>query len=41
MKLLDRYIFREILTPTLIALLALTFVVASKQMGGLLELIGN
>ncbi len=39
MKLLDRYIFREILIPTLIALLALTFVVVSKQMGGLLELI--
>ena len=39
MKLLDRYIFLEILAPALIALLALTFVVVAKDMGGFLELI--
>ena len=39
MKLLDRYIFRETLVPTLIALLALTFVMVAQQMGGLVELV--
>jgi LPS export ABC transporter permease LptG/LPS export ABC transporter permease LptF len=37
MKLLDRYIFRETLTPALIALSALTFVFFSQQLGRLLE----
>src|SRR3972149_7337266 len=39
MKLLDRYIFKEILFPPLIALLALTFVYFSRQIGSLLEII--
>ncbi len=39
MKVLDRYIFKEILFPTLIALLALTFVYFSRQIGSLLEII--
>src|SRR5215813_15437386 len=38
MKILDRYIFREILTPTLIGLSALTFVFFSRQLGTLLEI---
>ncbi len=37
MKILDRYIFRETLTPTLIGLSALTFVFFSQQLGRLLE----
>src|ERR1041385_1365344 len=37
MKILDRYIFRETLTPALIALSALTFVFFSQQLGRLLE----
>jgi LPS export ABC transporter permease LptG/LPS export ABC transporter permease LptF len=37
MKLLDRYVFKEILFPTLIALLALSFVVFSREIGKLLE----
>jgi LPS export ABC transporter permease LptG/LPS export ABC transporter permease LptF len=37
MKLLDRYIFKEILFPTLIALAALTFVAFSREIGRLLE----
>src|ERR1041385_1986760 len=37
MRRLDRYIFREILVPTLIGLLALSFVWFSRQIGGLLE----
>src|ERR1041385_3823798 len=37
MKILDRYIFRETLTPALIALSALTFVFFSQQLGKLLE----
>src|SRR2546421_659716 len=42
MRILDRYIFREILFPSLIALVALTFVAFlafSRQNGWLLELI--
>ncbi len=39
MKLLDRYIFREVLTPTLIALMALTFVMVARRIGSLLEMI--
>src|SRR5438876_6705015 len=42
MRILDRYIFREILFPSLIALVALTFVAFlafSRQIGWLLELI--
>src|SRR3954469_15959984 len=39
MKILDRYIFRETLTPALIGLLALTFVFFSQQLGTLLEII--
>src|SRR5215469_7672693 len=38
MRILDRYIFRETLTPTLIGLLALTFVFFSQQLGRLLEI---
>src|SRR5215831_1483253 len=38
MKILDRYIFRETLTPMLIGLLALTFVFFSRQLGTLLEI---
>src|SRR5215813_11257676 len=38
MRILDRYIFREILTPTLIGLSALTFVFFSRQLGTLLEI---
>src|SRR5215472_19118694 len=38
MRILDRYIFREILTPTLIGLAALTFVFFSQQLGKLLEI---
>src|SRR5438477_11400055 len=37
MKILDRYIFRETLTPTLIGLSALTFVFFSQELGKLLE----
>src|SRR6266550_5347030 len=42
MRILDRYIFREILFPSLIALVALTFVAFlafSREIGWLLELI--
>src|SRR6185295_13102326 len=42
MRILDRYIFREILFPFLIALVALTFVAFlafSREIGSLLELI--
>src|ERR1051326_2376219 len=42
MKILDRYIFREILYPSLIALVALTFVAFlafSREIGWLFELI--
>ncbi len=39
MKILDRYIFRETVTPTLIALAALTFVFFSRELGRLLETI--
>jgi LPS export ABC transporter permease LptG/LPS export ABC transporter permease LptF len=39
MKRLDRYIFREILTPGLIALVALTFIVFSRRVGQLLDII--
>src|SRR5213593_3320053 len=42
MRILDRYIFREILFPSLIALAALTFVAFlafSREIGWLLELI--
>ena len=36
MRRLDRYIFREVLVPGLIALVALTFIVLSNKGGGLL-----
>lgn len=39
MKTLDRYIFKEVLFPALIALLALTFVFFSQKIGSLLEVI--
>src|SRR5262245_4115477 len=39
MRILDRYIFREILIPTLIGLVALTFVFFSRELGHLLEII--
>jgi lipopolysaccharide export system permease protein len=39
MRRLDRYIFREILVPGLIALVALTFVVLSRRGGLLVEII--
>jgi LPS export ABC transporter permease LptG/LPS export ABC transporter permease LptF len=39
MKRLDRYIFREVLVPGLIALVALTFIVFSQRGGLLLEII--
>jgi LPS export ABC transporter permease LptG/LPS export ABC transporter permease LptF len=39
MRILDRYIFREILIPTLIGLVALTFVLFSRELGRLLEII--
>ncbi len=39
MKTLDRYIFKEILFPFLIALLALTFVFCTREIGALLEVI--
>src|SRR5215471_5853565 len=42
MRILDRYIFREILFPSLIALVALTFVAFlafSREIGWLMELI--
>jgi LPS export ABC transporter permease LptG/LPS export ABC transporter permease LptF len=39
MRRLDRYIFREILTPGLLALVALTFIVFSRRVGYLLEII--
>src|ERR1700740_2077840 len=44
MKILDRYIFREILFPSLIALVALTFVAFlafSREIGWLFELIAR
>lgn len=39
MRRLDRYIFREILTPGLISLVALTFIVFSRKVGLLLDII--
>jgi len=39
MRRLDRYIFREVLVPGLIALVALTFIVLSQRSGLLLEII--
>src|SRR5215831_1638261 len=42
MKILDRYVFREVLFPSLIALVALTFVAFlafSREIGWLLEFI--
>jgi LPS export ABC transporter permease LptG/LPS export ABC transporter permease LptF len=39
MKILDRYVFKEILFPTLIALVALTFVAFIREIGSLLEVI--
>ncbi len=39
MKILDRYIFRETLTPALIGLAALTFFLFSRELGRLLEII--
>jgi LPS export ABC transporter permease LptG/LPS export ABC transporter permease LptF len=39
MRRLDRYIFREILTPGLLALVALTFIVFSRKVGLLLDII--
>jgi LPS export ABC transporter permease LptG/LPS export ABC transporter permease LptF len=39
MNLLDRYIFKEIFFPSVIALVALTFVAFIRQIGALLELI--
>ena len=42
MRILDRYIFREIFFPSLIALVALTFVAFlafSKEIGWLLEMV--
>lgn len=39
MRRLDRYIFREILVPGLIALVALTFIVLSRRGGMLLDII--
>src|SRR4051812_29874323 len=37
MKILDRYIFKEIFFPSLIALVALTFVAFIREIGALLE----
>src|SRR4029077_9013999 len=37
MRTLDRYIFKEIVFPSLIALVALTFVAFIRQIGALLE----
>ena len=39
MNRIDRYIFREILAPTLIALLALTGILVGRQISALLELV--
>ncbi|HEX4997238.1 MAG TPA: LPS export ABC transporter permease LptG [Terriglobia bacterium] len=39
MSRLDRYLFREIATPTLIALSALTFVMFARDMGRFLEIV--
>ena len=39
MKTLDRYVFKEILFPSVIALAALTFVFFSREIGSLLEVI--
>jgi len=39
MRRLDRYIFREILTPALLALVALTFIVFTRRVGFLIEII--
>src|SRR5678816_3689239 len=39
MRRLDRYIFREILTPGLIALVALTFIVLTQRGGFLIDII--
>jgi LPS export ABC transporter permease LptG/LPS export ABC transporter permease LptF len=39
MRRLDRYIFREVLVPGLIALVVLTFIVAAQKGGWLLEII--
>jgi len=38
-KLLDRYIFREIAVPAVVALIALTFMLVARELGVLLELI--
>jgi LPS export ABC transporter permease LptG/LPS export ABC transporter permease LptF len=38
MRRLDRYIFREILTPAVLALVALTFIVFSRKVGFLIEI---
>ena len=39
MKSLDRYLFREVFVPTLVALVALTFMLVGRELGTLLELI--
>ncbi len=39
MNRIDRYIFREVLAPTLIALVALTFVMVGRELSALLELV--
>lgn len=39
MRRLDRYIFRETLTPGILALVALTFVVSSRQVGFLVDIL--
>jgi LPS export ABC transporter permease LptG/LPS export ABC transporter permease LptF len=39
MRRLDRYIFRETLTPGILALVALTFVVSSRQVGFLVDIV--
>jgi lipopolysaccharide export LptBFGC system permease protein LptF len=38
MKILDRYIFKEVFFPSVIALVALTFVAFIRQIGALLEI---
>lgn len=39
MRRLDRYIFRETLTPGILALLALTFVVSAQRLGFLVDIV--
>ena len=39
MRTLDRYVFKEIVTPSVIALTVLTFVFFSREIGSLLEVI--